>query len=204
MRLKARWMGLFEPFAANCNLESGLDELVGRYAESHRHYHNLDHISGCLDAFDRIAGRLADPFAIETAIWFHDVVYDPKSGKNEERSAAYANAFLASAGVDPANISEIGRLIRLTRHPSNPVTDDEKYLIDIDLSTLGAEREQYDRYEEMIRKEYAYVPNLLYKKGRRELLKAFLNCKPIYRTLYFRERLEVQARSNIERALKKL
>lgn len=177
---------------------------MGRYAEPHRHYHNLDHISGCLEAFDRIADRLADPFAIEIAIWFHDVVYDPKGSKNEELSAAYANAFLASAGIDPAHISEIDRLIRLTRHPSNPVTEDEKYLIDIDLSTLGAERVQYDRYEEMIRKEYAYVPGLLYKKGRRELLEAFLNCKPIYRTRYFRERLEVQARSNIERALKNL
>jgi predicted metal-dependent HD superfamily phosphohydrolase len=203
-KLETRWLGLFKPFAETGYLESGLDGLVGRYLEPHRHYHNLNHVKVSLDAFDRIAQNLTDPFAIEAAIWFHDVVYEPKSSKNEAQSAEYASDFLSPTKLSPSVVAEIDRLIRLTRQPADPSTEDEKYLIDIDLSTLGAGREQYDRYEAMIRKEYAYVPEPLYKKGRRALLSTFLNGEHIYRTRYFRERFEAQARANIGRALKKL
>ncbi len=202
-RLETRWMGLFKPFAETDYLATGLDGLVGRYSEPHRHYHNLNHVRQSLDVFDRIVHDLTDPFTIEAAIWFHDVIYDPKSSENEARSAEYASDFLSSTKVSPNAISEIGHLIRLTRQPADPSTEDEKYLIDIDLSTLGAGRELYDRYEAMIRKEYAYVPERLYKKGRRQLLSTFLDGEHIYRTRYFRERFEAQARANIGRALKK-
>ena len=199
--LKSRWLELFQSYADARSLEAGFDELVCRYSEPHRHYHNLRHVGGCLDAFDPIAGLLNNPFCIEAAIWFHDVIYDPKSSKNEARSAEYAQDFLSSTSVYPTTITTIIHLIYLTQHPSNPATDDEKYLIDIDLSTLGAEPTLYDRYEVWIRKEYAFVPGLLYKRGRRKLLKAFLDCEHIFRTLYFRERFEAQARANIERVL---
>lgn len=203
-KLRNRWLGLLQPFGDAGYIGTGFGELVNLYSESHRHYHNLYHVNGCLDTFDRISQMLEDPFSVEAAIWFHDVIYDPKSNKNEARSAEYAQAFLSATTVDPETISKIIHLICLTQHPSNPSTDDEKYLIDIDLSTLGAEPSQYDRYEVWIRKEYAYVPGFLYKKGRKKLLQAFLNCKPIYRTPYFRERLEDQARANIHKALDNL
>ena len=203
-KLETRWMGLFKPFAETGYLETGLDGLVGRYSEPHRHYHNLNHVRQSLDAFDRIVDDLTDPFTIEAAIWFHDVVYEPKSSKNEARSAEYASDFLSPTKLSANVISEIDHLIRLTRQPADPSTEDEKYLIDIDLSTLGAGRELYDRYEAMIRKEYAYVPEQLYRKGRKALLSTFLDGEHIYRTRYFRERFEAQARANIGRALKKL
>ncbi len=203
-RLRSRWQGLLKPFGENGYVSAGFDDLVGRYSERHRHYHNLHHVSGCLDAFDGIAKLLVDPFAVEAAIWFHDVIYDPRSRKNEARSADYARAYLSATSIESGILSGILYLIHLTRHPSNPSTRDEKYLIDIDLSTLGAEPSQYDRYELWIRKEYAYVPGMLYKKGRRKLLNAFLDCEHIYRTDYFRERLESKARANIQRALKNL
>ncbi len=202
--LNERWIGLLQPFGDNGYIGTGFVELVDHYSESHRHYHNLHHVNGCLQAFDQIDHLLNDPFSIEAAIWFHDVIYDPKSSKNEARSAEYAKDFLATTSVHPTTITKIIHLIYLTQHPSNPSTHDEKYLIDIDLSTLGAEQRQYDRYEAWIRKEYAYVPGFLYKKGRRKILKAFLDCEHIYRTSYFRERLEVRARANIHRALDNL
>ncbi len=195
---------MFKPFGDTGFIGTAFSELVDHYSESHRHYHNLHHVNGCLEGLDQIGHLLNDPFSIETAIWFHDVIYDPKSSKNEARSAEYAKDFLAATSVNPTVITKIIHLIHLTQHPSNPNTNDEKYLIDIDLSTLGAEESQYDRYEVWIRQEYAYVPTFLYKKGRRKLLKAFLDCDHIYRTRYFRERLEVKARDNIHRALESL
>lgn len=202
--LKKRWAELLQPYGNEKAIDTGFDELVEHYSEPHRHYHNLHHVNGCLAEFRQIAQLLKDPFAIEAAIWFHDVIYDPKSSKNEARSAEYAQTFLASTTMTPNTISGIVHLIRLTQHPSSPKTEDEKYLIDIDLSTLGAEPAQYDRYEIWIREEYAYVPGFLYKKGRRKLLEAFLSCEHIYRTPYFRKRLETRARENINRALENL
>lgn len=202
--LNDRWIELLQPFGDNDYIGNGFAELVGHYSESHRHYHNLHHVNGCLEALDEIGHLLSDPFSIEAAIWFHDVIYDPKSSKNEARSAEYAKEFLSTTSVDSTTITKIIHLIYLTQHPSSPCTNDEKYLIDIDLSTLGAEETQYDRYEDWIRKEYAYIPSFLYKKGRRKLLTAFLDCEHIYRTPYFRECLEAKARANIHRALENL
>jgi len=98
-----------------------------------------------------------DLFIVETAIWFHDIIYDPLRNDNEAMSVVYAKCFLKSIKIHDYEIAKTERLILLTKHPSDPLTEDEKYLIDIDLSILGAETALYDQYEKWIREEYAYV-----------------------------------------------
>jgi predicted metal-dependent HD superfamily phosphohydrolase len=69
------------------------------------------------------------------AIWWHDVVYDPKRPDNEEQSA-----ILAEQHVDPGIGAEVGRLVRLTK--THEVAPDDRrgaVLISIDLSILGAD-----------------------------------------------------------------
>ncbi len=95
-------------------------------------------------------------------------------------------------------------MILLTKHPSDPLSEDEKYLIDIDLSILGAETALYDQYEKWIRQEYAYVSDEVFRKGRGEVLRSFFAQDFIYQTDYFRQKLENRARENIDRALYKL
>lgn len=57
--------------------------LCQRYTEPHRHYHTLNHVHAMLGALDGIAGSIGLDFGrldlIEMAIWFHDIVYDPRS-----------------------------------------------------------------------------------------------------------------------------
>ncbi|MBV1881344.1 MAG: hypothetical protein KUG82_06905 [Pseudomonadales bacterium] len=86
-------------------------------------------------------------------------------------------------------------------HPSQPVTADEKYLLDIDLSILGATPALYAEYETWIRKEYRYVPGFFYKKGRRKVLESFLAQPSIYLSADFKERNESAARTNLEKAI---
>jgi predicted metal-dependent HD superfamily phosphohydrolase len=119
-------------------------------------------------------------------------------------SAKYATSFLASIDFPGNKIEKVDRLIQLTQHPSEPVSNDEKLLIDIDLSILGATKEKYDRYESQIKKEYAYVPNFMYAIGRRKLLNSFLNTKSIYQTDYFQKKFEISATQNILRAIQQL
>ena len=50
-------------------------------AAATRFYHNLDHLMSMFD-FLRFATRagvvLQDPAAIDWAVWFHDIIYDPR------------------------------------------------------------------------------------------------------------------------------
>lgn len=114
-----------------------------------------------------------DKIFVEVALWFHDIIYDPKKNDNEKMSSEYAKAFLESINLAPDVISKIEHLIALTKHPSCPETCDEKYIIDIDLAILGLNKEHYDSYESSIRKEYGFVPTILYKRGRKKIKRRF-------------------------------
>jgi predicted metal-dependent HD superfamily phosphohydrolase len=200
-RLEKRWVEFFGLVNESAIVKEAFNDLVSRYSERHRHYHRLEHVNACLELLDEISDSIANLFNIEAAIWFHDVIYDPEKKDNEEKSAKYAKAFLESIGL---NSLEIEHLILLTKHPSSPVTSDEKYLIDIDLSILGANEELYDSYELWIREEYAPIPNFLYRKGRKEVLNSFVKLDSIYQTEYFYKKYEIQARQNIDHAIQKL
>ena len=53
------------------------------YVAAGRRYHNLRHLEHCLTEFDAAAREIAHPDQVETAIWFHDVIYVPNASDNE-------------------------------------------------------------------------------------------------------------------------
>jgi hypothetical protein len=61
--------------------------------QGNRHYHNLVHLV-CMFDFVKRASKagvtLTDPAAVEWAVWFHDIVYQPSSKSNEADSAELA------------------------------------------------------------------------------------------------------------------
>ena len=91
-----------------------------------------------------------------------------------------------------------------TEHNFVPVENDQKLIVDIDLSILGASSSRYEEFVEAIRKEYKYVPWFMFKKKRIELMQYFLNRESIYSHEYFVQSLEKQARVNIAREISKL
>ena len=78
------------------------------------------------------------------------------------------------------------------------------FFLDMDLSILGAAPEVFTAYEAAIRKEYAFVPAADYRQGRSAILKSFLAREQLYFTAYFRDRLEPQARQNLQQSLARL
>lgn len=74
---------------------------------------------------------------------------------------------------------------------------DTNYLIDADLSILGQDYEIYSHYCEYIRKEYCFIDDFSYFNGRLEVLQGFVQMNSIFKTQYFREKFEVNARVNI-------
>lgn len=177
------------------------DAILDRYAEPQRKYHTLQHLEECLALFDRVREAAERPAEVEIALWFHDAIYDLKASDNEERSAAWARDELLRGGVQPEVAARIHDLIMATRHTDSPLGGDEKVLIDIDLSILGASAARFAEYERQIRQEYAYVPGFLFRRKRRSILKSFLDRAEIYSTPVLHRELEARARDNISSAL---
>lgn len=167
-----------------------------KYAEPHRVYHNMIHISRMLDALDKVAPENVN---VEMAIWFHDSVYDPKRRDNEVLSA---KLFEDTLGVflQRSVMDHVSYLIMSTDHyHERGNTEDEKLLLDIDLMILGSEPDEYDAYCKAIRKEYDYVPEDQFKVGRSAILKELL-LRSVYATPFFAH-LEDSARSNMLREI---
>ncbi len=182
-----------------------LERLREAYDEPHRAYHTARHVGACLAVLDEeaVAALPERPAEVEAALWFHDAVYDTHAHDNEERSAAWAEECLAVAGVDPRVAARIGDHVRATRTHA-AASSDGQLVVDIDLSILGAEDVVFDRFEEEIRLEYAWVEQAAFAAGRSAVLRRFLDRPAIYATALFRERHEARARANIARALEAL
>lgn len=178
--------------------------LVDRYNESHRFYHNLDHIRFCLDLFDKVKNEIDDPIALELAIWYHDVIYDTRSPRNEEESADFAVKELTKLKFPKSILSKIHGLILVTKHTFKPTLKDENFLLDIDLAILGSETPVFKKYEANIRKEYAWVDEIVYRKKRTEVLTNFFVKKRLFRTHFFLENFEQKAKQNLEAAINTL
>ena len=199
-----RWLRLWEAAGARGDGRWWYDQLTNAYAEDHRHYHNQRHIAECLREFDA-AGHLAGQAeAVELALWFHDAVYNTRAGDNEERSAALAKECLDEAGVSGLISRAVVELVMATKSHEPGGNADAAAMVDIDLSILGKSEERFLEYEEQIRKEYAWVPKMIFGPKRAEILEGFLRRDRIYRTDWFHNKYEERARRNVEASIGKL
>jgi predicted metal-dependent HD superfamily phosphohydrolase len=200
-RLRTRW----DEFAGRIGLAPGdgtalLDELIQTYAQSGRHYHNLDHIAALIELLDRHGDSVRNRDALELAIFFHDAVYVPTRSDNEAASATLARERLTKLDVDAELIREVERLILATRHGASLADSDPDLalLLDLDLSILGSECTTYAAYAQAIRREYAIVPDAIYRPNRRRVLTQFLARPRIYVTPHLYDLWEAAARANLE------
>lgn len=199
----ARWQQPWASLGLQARMELHA-ELRHRYCEPHRAYHTLHHIAECLQLLEQTRALADYASCIEIAIWFHDVICDPRKSDNEERSADWARREIRRAGGGIEVQDYVGRMIMISRHDSEPETPDEQLFSDIDLAILGSGPARFDEYEQQVRTEYRHVPTELYRPERRKLLSSFLGRPQIYRTVWFRERREAQARTNLQRSLTRL
>ncbi len=201
-----RWRELWRTLGAAQTDEALRTELLKRYSAPHRHYHSVQHLEECLLQFDGARGEAEHPAEVELALWFHDAVYEPKRPDNEERSADWAVEAALAAGLASEVAARVRALVLATRHDEahGPVTQDERVMVDADLSILGAPLGRFEEYERQVRAEYSGVPGILFRRGRRKILEGFLARERIYRTAHFHDRLEAKARANLLRSVARL
>ncbi len=202
--LAARWVALHPGAPALAVAAAGAD-LLARYAEPHRRYHDLRHLTEVLDGVDELAGHAHHPDAVRLAAWFHDAVYDvaaPASG-SEAASAVLATTVLRGL-LDP-RAGEVARLVLLTAgHDPGAEDADGQVLCDADLRVLAADDARYAEYAADVRAEYAHVPDAAFAVGRAGVLGALLAHDRLYATGTAHGSWEGRARANVAAELARL
>ena len=199
-----RWLDLWSRLGAQGSGASIFAQLAAAYAEPGRAYHTAGHVRDCLVELDLSRGLAQYPNEVEAALWFHDAVYRPGGSDNEAQSAELARTAL-SMGALPREVADrTAALVLATRHAGVLHSPDEQLICDIDLSILGREPRIFDAFERRIRREYAWVPDPMYRRERSAVLSGFLRRRSIFQTDQFRQRYEALARANLERLIAKL
>lgn len=200
---RSRFERVCEDLGLNGGATSWYDRLVQAYGRPGRAYHNRRHLDECLGELDAARHLAANPAEVEFALWFHDAVYDARSGDNEDQSAGWAEACLRDSAtvVEDECVERVRSLVMLTKtHEAEPGSDGA-LMVDVDLAILGQPWPKFEEYDKAISREYEWVPAEVYGVKRAEVLRKFLQRDFIYRTRLFRGKYEGQARANLVRKL---
>jgi predicted metal-dependent HD superfamily phosphohydrolase len=199
-----RWLELWSRLGAQGSGSSIFAQLAAAYAEPRRAYHTAEHIRDCLAELDLTRSLAQHPDEVEAALWFHDAVYLPEASDNEDQSAKLARSALSRGAVPREVADRVAALVLATRHASLSSAPDEQLICDIDLSIFGREPRIFDAFEQRIRREYAWVPEPMYRRERSAVLSGFLQRRSIYQTDQYRRRYEASARANLKRIVAEL
>lgn len=186
-----------------------IPSLRTRYDAKGRTYHNWAHVQALLVHFERHRTVLHHAEAVETALYYHDVVYVPGLKTNEDESADAMAVELADRAPE-AEIALADLIIRATaahRVPEDASPDharDCAMFLDMDLAILGAEAEAFDTFDRNIRQEFAMIPDEIFLPRRREAMRVFLERERIYLTDLFHDTYDAMARENLRRLVDRL
>lgn len=205
--MQERFLSLWSRLSSG---ESSLDiwKIIEKnYSEKHRYYHNLKHIAMCLEYFDRYClanQNFRNKDIVETALWFHDIVYNPRNSTNEEDSAKLFHKLAIINVINESFIKEVKQIILCTKNHEAAENIDRQIALDCDLSIFASDLNTLQQYDINIRHEYSFVEKYIYQQKRRQILMKFLAKERIYNTNYFYHNYEHQARKNLKYLIKNI
>ena len=179
-------------------------EINVNYTSPARAYHNLAHLDYIIEKLLPIRSQIDDWQILTFSVAYHDIIYNILKKDNEERSAALASDRMSLLNFPSIRKKKCELQILATKRHLLSSDPDTNYFTDADPSILGSDNETYLNYTKQIRKEYGLFPDILYKTGRRKILEQFIKMGAIFKTKYFQDRFEDQARINISIELKSL
>jgi predicted metal-dependent HD superfamily phosphohydrolase len=174
------------------------DNLIKRYNENHRRYHNIKHLVFCLRQLDLAASFIEDIDAIEMALWFHDVVFEPIGKDNEERSASLFK-LVTKGYFAPDFVDTVSEIIVATKHNDIHTENNKAYMLDIDLSSIGLPWAHFFQDCADLRAEVSGISDIRFYSKKLLFLRALIDRPRIYLTDFFFARYEGKARGNILR-----
>ncbi|AUZ04574.2 MULTISPECIES: HD domain-containing protein [Vitreoscilla] len=191
--LQTMWQTLWQQTP---RLAPELAPIIAAYQQPQRHYHTTQHLRECLQYWHTCQQAMPNAFAIGVALFYHDVVYEPQRQDNETQSVAWMHHHLQDA-LDPHTLQTIATLIMDTQNHQASLGEISAWMLDIDLSILGANARRFAEYEAQIRQEYRFVPAMLYRYRRRQVLQTLAQRSPLFQTPYFQQQLGAQAQINL-------
>lgn len=165
------------------------------YSHDSRYYHNLSHIRSMISLSKQFEKQVEDYDSFLFSVFYHDAIYDTAKNDNEKQSSLLLRDHLIKTTFD--KIEKCMKLIESTANHIAINDFDFSLFLDIDLSILGESWSHYQNYMSNIRKEYNNFDEQTFNSGRLKVLKSFLENKNIYKTEYFKDKYELQARSNM-------
>lgn len=158
------------------NIKCDINTVLAMWNESHRHYHNLNHLNDIIDQINenksKYSGKEYEKLML-TAL-FHDCVYDPMRSDNEEKSAQ----FFIECCQDKTNsdILEVKQMILDTKTHESTTNLSESFN-HYDMSIVERDFDQLLEWENGISEEYKSYGEQ-YKEGRLKFLESLLDKYP--------------------------
>jgi predicted metal-dependent HD superfamily phosphohydrolase len=205
MTLSETFVALLKNYTKDEQLIASLwREIVAYYGAPQRNYHTLDHLENLLVQLNAIKEEIKNWNAILFTLYYHDIIYDVSKQNNEDESAHLAAKRMKEIAVSEDIVSICIEQIVATKLHLTSTDQDTNYFTDADLSILGQPWETYRDYYKNIRLEFQIYPDLHYNSGRKKALNHFLSMGRIFKTDYFYNRFEAQARINLKKEIELL
>ncbi len=168
-----RFQALWNRCEASSDPRPVFEDLWCRYCEPHRIYHRCTHLVHCFRQLDLAYTLIQDPDAVEMALWFHDAIYTPRSSENEKESA---ELFVRAAGDQfrSSFIREVYELILVTAHKELAQDCNKQFVADIDLSSFGADWEEFLHDTKAVRDEQADSSDAVFYPAHAKFLNSLL------------------------------
>ncbi|GAA4302141.1 hypothetical protein [Nibribacter koreensis] len=197
--LKETFKELVTNYTDNASLPNELwVEIEKNYSGKKRHYHTLYHLQNLLEQLTTIKDQIQNWDTLLFTLYYHDIIYNPLKSDNEEKSAQLAETRMRQLTVSDEEIARCKQQILATKAHLTTLDHDTNLFTDADLSILGQPWETYALYYKNVRKEYSLYPDIIYNPGRKKVLNHFLTMDRIFKTDYFYNKFERQARQNLK------
>jgi predicted metal-dependent HD superfamily phosphohydrolase len=215
IELRTAWTMVARRGVPSRRAEDIFDDVLGRYRQSHRRYHGVRHLTWVVRHVRALAAHCGpvDLAVVVAAAFFHDAVYDPAAGDNEERSAQLAQRQLPTLQWPAPDVTAAAEHVRAT---ASHVTElppagegaglhaDRSVLLDADLAVLAAAPSAYQAYVDGVRAEYRHLDAATWRHGRTAVLTRLIERPHLYLTEPGREWWEASARANVAAELARL
>jgi predicted metal-dependent HD superfamily phosphohydrolase len=158
------------------NIKLDYNTLLSMWNESHRHYHNQNHLLDLINQINEKKNSFDSQSDYEKMVLcalFHDCVYDPMRSDNEEKSAEFFENCCQEKNTDT---QEIKQMILDTKTHEATTSLSEKFN-HLDMNIVERDFEQLLEWETGIGQEYKAYGEL-YKVGRLHFLESLLDKYP--------------------------
>lgn len=201
-KLKETFIELLTKYTDNTSLVNELwTEIEYNYSVKKRYYHTLEHLENILSQLTDVKAEIHSWETLLFSLYYHDIIYNVLKSDNEEKSAELAEKRMNQVFVASETIQLCKEQILATKSHTISINSDTNHFTDADLSILGQSWETYSLYCQNVRKEYAVYPDLVYNPGRKKVLNHFLAMDSIFKTDYFYNKFDRQAKENLRKEL---